>query len=197
MLNNILLVGAVIVILLGTIFPSISESVRGVKVSLNASFFNNVNGPLFLAIILLAGICTVIGWKQASLGLFRRILWPLAGAIIIAIILFVTVIKEPVALIAFLICSFVLLSILNEWLPRSSRLHHNVEGNNYLNSGWNLLWSNTQRYGGYIVHTGIILIAIGVIGSSFYSVEKDATLKVGDSINIERYIVTYNGLDSQ
>jgi hypothetical protein len=60
-----------------------------------------------------------------------------------------------------------------------------------------LIWSNSQRYGGYIVHAGIVLMAIGIIGSSFYSADKEDTLKVGDSINIKQYTVTYTGLEFQ
>ncbi len=95
LLNNLLLVGAAFAIFLGTIFPVISEVVRGAKISVGPPFFNQVNGPIFLAIILLAGICTLIGWRQASIkNLIRNFLWPLVAALILLIVLFVLGIRE-------------------------------------------------------------------------------------------------------
>ena len=196
-LNNLLLVGTTLVILTGTVFPAISEAVSGVKVSLNASFFNAVNGPLFLAIILLAGICTVIRWKNASLiTLLKNILWPLMVSIVIAVILFATVIKAPGALLAFFICAFVFSSIISEFISEA-KVRDRVLGYSNVKTWATLIWSNSQGYGGYIVHAGIVLIAVGVIGSSFYSVEKEETLKIGDSLSLNQYTLTYAGLDSQ
>jgi cytochrome c-type biogenesis protein CcmF len=195
LLNNILLTGTSLVILVGTIFPSISRAVSGLNIDLNASFFNQVNGPLFLAIILLTGICAVVGWKQASIrNVLRRLLVPLVGAIVITIILFITAVREAVPLIAFMICAFVLFSVLNE-LIRGARVRHISGGDSYFTAWWKMLRAGPQRYGGYIVHAGIALIAVGVIGSSFYNVQTEATLKVGSSLQIKQYSITFNGLE--
>jgi cytochrome c-type biogenesis protein CcmF len=197
LLNNILLVGTTLVVLIGTVFPTISETLRGVKVSLNASFFNKVNGPLFLIIILLAGICTIISWKKASLKqILKNIMWPFITAIIFGFILFVTIIREPVALFAFFVCIFVLATIVSEFI-NGARVRRKLLGDTYLKTWAKLIWSNSQRYGGYIVHAGIVLMAIGIIGSSFYSVEKEETLKIGDSIKLNQYTVTYKALESK
>ena len=77
LLNNLLIVGAAFAIFLGTVFPMISEAVRGVKISVGPPFFNQINGPIFLAVILLTGVCALIGWRRASIrNLFRNFLWP-------------------------------------------------------------------------------------------------------------------------
>jgi len=197
LLNNFLLVGATLVILVGTIFPAVSELFSGAKVSLAASFFNKVNGPLFLGIILLSGVCTIIGWRRATfVKLLKNSLWALIASAVLVIVLFITVTREPVAIIAFSLCIFVLLSILAEWF-KDIRARHKATGDNYGLAWWDLLRFNAQRYGGYIVHIGIILMAVGVVGSSFYSVEQAVTLNRGDSVNVQRYTITYDGMDAR
>jgi len=196
LLNNLLLVGAAFTILLGTIFPLISEAIRGVKVSVGAPFFDQVNGPIFLAIILLTGICALIGWRRASLrNLVRNFLWPLVAALVLGIVLFVFGVRQWYALISFFLCSFVLFTILYEWF-RGTRARHRMRAENYLKAFWGLIWANRPRYGGYVVHIAIVFIAIGVVGSSAYDVEKDATLEQGESMTINDYTLTYENLDS-
>jgi len=196
LLNNLLLVGAAFAIFLGTVFPVISEAVRGVKISVGPPFFNQVNGPIFLAIILLTGICALIGWRRASIkNLARNFLWPLVAALMLGIALFFLGIREWYALVAFLVCGFVLSTIVYEWF-RGTRARHRLRAENYLKAFLGLIGSNRPRYGGYIVHIAIILIAIGVVGSSFYSVEKEAALMPGESMTIKDYTLTYDNLDS-
>ena len=196
LLNNLLLVGATFAILLGTFFPIISEAVRGVKVSVGPPFYNQVMGPIFLAIILLAGICALIGWRRASIrNLMRSFLWPLLAALLLGLVLFILGIRQWYALLAFLVCGFVLFTILYEWF-RGTRARHRTRAENYPKAFWGLLLANRPRYGGYIVHIGIILLAIGVVGSSFYNTENEAILKPGESMTIGNYTLTYESKDS-
>ncbi|MFC2018612.1 heme lyase CcmF/NrfE family subunit [Chloroflexota bacterium] len=191
LLNNLLLVGATFAVLLGTVFPIISEMVRGVKISVGAPFFNQVNGPIFLAVLLLTGICALIGWRRASIrNLVRSFLWPLGAAIALGIALFVLGIRQWYAIFAFVLFGFVLFSVLYQWF-REVRARHRVNARNYLKAFWELLWANRPRYGGYIVHLGIILMAIGIVGSSFYDVEREATLMPGGSMSVGSYTITY------
>ncbi|MFQ5997452.1 MAG: heme lyase CcmF/NrfE family subunit [Dehalococcoidales bacterium] len=195
LLNNLLLVGAAFAIFLGTVFPVISEAVRGVKISVGPPFFNQVNGPIFLTLILLAGICTLIGWRQASIkNLVRNFLWPLVVALILVIVLFVLGVREWYALIAYPICGFVFATIVYEWF-RGTGARHRMRTENYLKAFWGLIMTNKPRYGGYIIHIAVILIAIGVIGSSLYETEKEATIKPGESMTIKNYTLTYENLD--
>jgi cytochrome c-type biogenesis protein CcmF len=195
LLNNLLLVGAAFAIFLGTVFPVISEAVRGVKISVGPPFFNQVNGPIFLAVILLTGICALIGWRRASIkNLIRNFLWPLAVALILVIGLFFLGIKQWYALVAFSVCGFVITTVLYEWF-RGTRARHRMRAENYLKAFFGLIWANRPRYGGYIVHIAIILIAIGIIGSSLYNVEKEAILMPGESMTIKNYTLTYDNID--
>ncbi|HEX7474375.1 MAG TPA: cytochrome c biogenesis protein CcsA, partial [Dehalococcoidales bacterium] len=191
MLNNLIFLGTTALIFIGTLFPLFSEAVGGSKVSLSTSFFNQVNSPLFMVIILLAGVCTLIGWRQLTLSqLLKEMAWPLAAAVVLSVALGLMAVKQPVALVAFSVCIFVLISILATWFKETLARRRSC-GNNVAAAGWNLARSNSQRLGGYTVHTGIILIAVGVIGSSFFGAQKEANLKVGDSITVGQYAVTY------
>ena len=173
----------------------ISEAVRGVKITVGAPFFNQVNGPIFMAIILLTGICAVIGWRRASIKrLVRNLLWPLVAALVLGIGLFFLGIREWYVLVAFLLCSFVLFAILYEWF-RGTRARHRMNAENYLKAFWSLIRANRPRYGGHIVHIAIVLIAIGVIGSSFYDAEEKATLMPGESMSVKNYTLTYEDTD--
>ena len=196
LLNNLLIVGAAFAIFLGTVFPVISEAVRGVKISVGAPFFNQVNGPIFLAVILLTGICALIGWRRASTkNLVRNFLWPGVATIGLGVALFISGIREWYALIAFPMLGFVLFTIFSEWF-RGTRARYRMGTENYLKAFWGLIMANKPRYGGYIVHIGIVIFAIGVVGSSFYSVEKEAALRPGDSMTIKNYTLTYENMDS-
>jgi cytochrome c-type biogenesis protein CcmF len=196
LLNNLLLVGAAFTIFLGTFFPLISEAVRGVKITVGPPFYNQVMVPIFLAVILLAGICALIGWRRASIkNLLRNFLWPLVAALIVGIVLFILGIREVFALIVFPLCTFVVSTILYEWF-RGTRARHRMRAENYLKALWNLIGANRPRYGGYIVHIGIVIMAIGVVGSSLYDVEKEATLTLGESMTINNYTLTYENIDN-
>ncbi len=195
LLNNLLLVGAAFAIFLGTVFPLLSEAVRGVKITVGPPFFNQVNGPIFLAIILLTGVCTLIGWRRASIkNLIHNFLWPLVGAVILGIILLLLGITELYALIGFPVCGFVLFTILYEWF-RGTIARHRTRTENYLKAFIKLIGTNRPRYGGYIVHISILLIAAGVIGSSLYSAEIETTINPGESITINEYTLNFEGTD--
>jgi cytochrome c-type biogenesis protein CcmF len=196
LLTMILLLASTMLILIGTVYPAFREAFTGVKLSLNASFFNTVNGPLFFLIILTVGICTMIGWKHSSLyQLFKKVLWPLVAAVIVAIVILVLWVRAPIVLIGIFVLTFVLSSIVSEFI-RAAGLRNRIRGGGYLKSWSTLIGSNSQRYGGYIVHAGIVLMALGIIASSFYGTNKEGTLKVGDSIDIKQYSVKYEGLTS-
>lgn len=194
--NNLLLIAAAFAILLGTFFPLISEAVRGVKISVGPPFYNQVLVPIFLAIILLAGVCALIGWRRASTrNLIRNFLWPVVATLIAAILLFILGIREWYAIVAFSISGFVIFTILYEWF-RGMRARHRTRSENYLKALWKLLMTNRPRYGGYIVHIGIVIFALGVIGSSLYDVEKETTLMPGDTMTIGNYTLIYESMNS-
>ncbi len=193
--NNVLLVGAAFAVFLGTVFPLISEAVRGVKVTVGPPFFNTVTAPIFLGLVALMGICPLIGWRRASKdNLLRNFLYPFGIALVIVALLFVLGIREAPALIGLGLTTFVTFTILLE-IFRGVRARHRASGQNYVQAVGTLVWGNKPRYGGYVVHLGVIMMAIGIIASQAYQVETEVTLTPGQSAQLGGYTFLYQGLD--
>jgi cytochrome c-type biogenesis protein CcmF len=191
-LNNLLLIGSVAVIFFGTVFPAISEAVRGVKIEVGRAFFNQVDGPVLLATLLLIGVCTLIGWRVSSTReLARNLLYALAAGAATAAVLFVFGIRQWYAVAAFAICAFVLFGVIYQWASENMA-RQRTRGEKGVRVFWELVRTNRPRYGGYLVHIAMVVMAIGVIGSSAFTTEKEAGLKPGQSITIDKYTLTYD-----
>lgn len=196
LLNNLLLVGAAFAVFWGTMFPVISEAVRGQKVTVNAPFFNQVVGPIFLAIVVLMGICPLIGWRRASTeNLLRNFRLPVAAAAVAAVLAVVFGGLQVVAILGLAASGFVIGTLGLEFY-RGARAKSRLLGKNTVLSLPLLVWGNKPRYGGYLVHLGIILMAIGVIGSTVFKLEKDVSLTPGQEATIGSYRIVYDGLSS-
>jgi cytochrome c-type biogenesis protein CcmF len=196
LLNNLLLVGAAFAIFWGSVFPILSEAVRGVKTTVGPPFFQQVTGPIFLALLLLMGICPLIGWRKASPeNLARNFLFPLGTGVATAVLLLAFGMRPIFAALAFAVLAFVAASVLLEFY-RGVRARHRGRGESYAIAVPRLIWANKPRYGGYIVHVGVILIALGVVGSQMFATNIEATVKPGETIQIRDYVLTYQGLTS-
>lgn len=195
LLNNLLLVGAAFAVFWGTVFPLISEAVRGVKITVNAPFFNQVVGPILLALVVLMGICPLIGWRRASReNLIRNFAYPFAAALASAPLLyFVLGIQVVYAVAAFSASVFVLSTLLLEFY-RGARAQRKLTGRNYAVCLARLVWGNKPRYGGYIIHLGIILMAVGIAGSQAFKLEREITLDRGQEASLGGYRLVYEGL---
>jgi cytochrome c-type biogenesis protein CcmF len=194
LLANILFVLATAVIFIGTIFPGISEAIGGTKIEVGPSFFNQVNGPLFSVIILLISICTLIGWNTTKISnLIKKLLWPGVISAIVAILFFVFWFKDWKSLLAFFFAFLVFFTIMSTWF-RNIISRRRATGENSLNSFLSLFRINKNRYGAYIVHLGIVLMAFGIVGSSLFDLEKMDTLYMGDTLEIGSYTLQFNGL---
>lgn len=192
--NNLILVGAAFATFWGTMFPVISETIRGEKITVGPPFFNQVNIPIGLALLLLAGICPLISWKRASINnLKRNFLTPFLVSIICGIALIPIGIGHIFAWFSFTISIFVLTTILMEF-HRSAKARREVTGEGFVKALITLIRRNKRRYGGYIIHIGVVLMYIGITGTS-YNIEKEATLKNGESMSIGNYKLTYRGLN--
>ncbi len=192
--NNLILVGATFATFLGVVFPLISEAVRGVKVTVGPPFYNQVNGPIFLMLLLLMGICPLIGWKRASKSnLLRNFLYPFVVGIVVAVILIALGKRQPLAVIAISTSGFVLTTIFMEWF-RGIRARHRSRQENYLKAFAKLIMSNRPRYGGYIVHVGIIILAFSIAGTMAYSTSIEASIKPGETVSLGKYTLRYDGM---
>jgi len=194
LLNNLILVGAAFATLWGTIFPMVSEAVTGKKVTVGAPFFNQVNGPIFFALIVLIGICPLIGWRRATAeNLARNFLRPLVVSIVTAIGLFVIGVRDGYGLLSFSAVAFVLATIgLEFYRGMLTRVRQYSE--NPATALIKLIANNRRRYGGYIVHIGVILGVVGIAGSTFYQFETQANLKPGETMQVKNFTLQFDGL---
>jgi cytochrome c-type biogenesis protein CcmF len=194
MLNNILLFIVTFVVFWGTIFPTISELVSGTSISVAASYFNQVAIPFLLAIVLLSGICVLITWRRISAKLLKRnILWPVVAALVVVIVLVAFGVRHWYALLIYFICAFVISALFSQWFREIMALSQ-AKAINWFKACWGLFVANRSRYGGFMVHIAIILIAIGVTGSSLFDVEKEAELLPAQSMTINDYTITFDSL---
>jgi cytochrome c-type biogenesis protein CcmF len=192
--NNLLLVGSCFAILWGTMFPVVSEVIQGTRVTVGIPFFDRVNGPILLAMIFVMGVCPLIAWQKSTLKNLRdNFLTPILIGAVVAAALFANGIKNGWALISALIITFVFVVHIIEFV-RGTRARMKMTNENVFIAFYHLITRNRRRYGGYIIHIGIILMAMGIVASSIYDSEELKTIKVGESIFIKDYVLTYEGL---
>src|SRR3990172_4043429 len=190
--NNLILVGAAFSVFLGTIFPMISEAVRGVKISVGAPFFNQVNVPIGLALLLVMGLCPLLAWRKASLAnLSRNFLFPGGLGLLTAVGLVAAGVRQPVAVTAFALSAFVTATILLDF--HRGAMVRRGHGEPYPLALGRLVLRNRRRYGGYVVHLGVILLFAGMAGSTFSS-QQEAVLRPGQTVAINQYTLRYEGI---
>jgi cytochrome c-type biogenesis protein CcmF len=192
--QNVLFLTVAFVTLWGTIFPVFSQAAAGEVITVGAPFFNRVNGPILLGIVFLMGVGPSLPWRRASrANLTHMLRYPVLMALAIGVILFAAGIRYPAALLGLMLCVFVIAGVLREWV-RGTRVRHR-RGESYPIAFMRLLGSNRPRYGGYIVHLAIIMLAVGAIGSSFYSIQRDFAVSPGETIDFDSYSLKYIGVE--
>lgn len=193
LLNNVLLVAATFTVFFGTIFPLISEAVRGVKVSVGMPFFNQVNVPLFLGLIFLMGVGPLIAWRRASLeNLKRNFMWPAVVGVVAAAVVFLLGVRSTLAVLSLALAAFVTATIAVD-VVRATRARMRL-GEAVPRALGGLLLRHNRRYGGFVVHLGILVIALGVTGSQAWSVQTETTLRRGEHAQLAGYRVRFDGL---
>ena len=193
--NNLILLAACFAILWGTLFPVLSEWVTGSKISVGPPFFNKVNVPIALFLLLLTGVGPLLAWRKTSFdALKRNFAWPLAGGVIAGGVAFAFGFRNFYALICLVLSVFVTLTIASEFY-RGARVIASRDGANVITAMGDLTMRNTRRYGGYVVHFGMVLIFIGIMGSAFnQDVQKE--MAAGDTISIGSYTIVCQNFDS-
>jgi cytochrome c-type biogenesis protein CcmF len=191
--NNVILVVITFTIFLGTIFPVLAEAVRGVKVSVGAPFFNKVTVPLAYALLVLMGIGPLIAWRRASWdNLKRNFTYPtLAALAVAASTLFWT--HNLYALISFSVCAFVTGTIVLEFYKGVRARRQLAPGTGVPQALWTLFARNRRRYGGFVVHFGVVVTIIGITVSSNFAVEKEVRLARGEVVHVGDYDLRYDG----
>ena len=190
--NNVLFVAAALAVLWGTIYPIVAEAIGGIRLSVGPPFFNTIFTPIGLAIIGLAGVGPLISWRRMSKGvLFRMIRAPLIAGVLTAVALGLGGVSSAGALLSFGLCAFTATAIAGEFM-RGSRVHRRRDNAGLLSSLNQTLLRNRRRYGGYVVHLGVLLIVIGFAGSAG-KIERRAEMRQGERLEIGDYTLTYEG----
>ncbi|HSD61353.1 MAG TPA: heme lyase CcmF/NrfE family subunit [Burkholderiales bacterium] len=181
--NNLLFVGIAFSVLWGTLFPILSEAVRGTKISVGPPFFNKVNVPLGLLLLALTGIGPLIAWRKASTAnLKRQFTWPLVTGLVVLALCLVTRMSNLYAAVALTLAGFTAGTLFQEF-ARGTTARRKMYGESLPLAFGRLVARNRRRYGGYIVHLGMLIYFVAFAGYAFRT-EIEATLKPGDSATL-------------
>ena len=192
--NNLILLAACFAVLWGTLFPVLSEWVTGNKISVGPPFFNKVNVPIALFLLFLTGVGPLLAWRKTSYDALRRnFAWPLAGGGLAGVIAFAFGFRQFYPVVCLILSVFVTLTIGSEFY-RGARVISSRDGTNILTAAGELTMRNTRRYGGYIVHLGMVVVFIGITGSAFnQDIQKE--MGPGESLSIGPYTILCQDFD--
>ena len=194
LLNNWILLGSAFAVLWGTVYPALSEAIGNQKVSVGASYFNSVMVPLGLVLLGLTGVGPLMAWRRTSpRALLKIFAWPLVAALVAAPGLWALAQWQTGAATSFCLAVFVTVSIVSEFI-RGTRARSNMTGEGKIESFVNLIAKNKGRYGGYLVHLGIVMMFVGFAGSFGNDVKGPIALKPGQTLQIGEYTLLYKGL---
>lgn len=189
LVNNLLFAAFTFVVLLGTVFPLIVEAVQGRRVSVGAPFFDQMTAPLALGLVLLLGVGSALPWGRADPDLLRRkFVVPLALSAIAGVVLFLVGVRE---FLGGLTAVFAVLSaslLVGEFLE-PARVRRKAHGESWPRALLRSSLANRRRYGGYIVHFGVLLVAIGIAASSSYRQESEWRADPGERQEFGGYAI--------
>ena len=194
LLNNWLFLAICFAVFWGTVFPILSEWVQGEKITVSAPFFNKVNLPLGLGLLILTGVCPLIAWRKASFRNFRRnFLYPLASGLVTGSVALLLGVRQLIPLVFFSACGFVMATIVFEFY-KGARARQVIRPTGFLTALKDLTLMNKRRYGGFAIHAGVVLVFFGIISSSFFRTEENFTVAKGDAFSIGDYTLVFKGL---
>ena len=196
--NNLLLLALCLTILWGVVYPLLSEAVRGEAVVLGRSYFDFFLRVFGLPLLLLMGIGPLIAWRKASLrSLVTTFRWPTTVALATGVLLLALGAGSSVpGLVTYTFSAFVVATIVMEF-ARGTRARKALGAESWPGAFQSLISRNRRRYGGYVVHAAIVLLAIGIAGSSAFDSVAEAKLRPGESMDVGKYTLAYRSLDER
>jgi cytochrome c-type biogenesis protein CcmF len=169
----------------------LSELFTDNKITVGPPYYNQTVGPLLVPLVLLMGIAPLVSWRAASLPALGRLTWLPAALATIVIVLLAALHAAPIfALVGFWIVTFTAATTLIEY-GRGAQTRHTAAQESYPLALWNLIGRNRRRYGGYLIHIAVVLIALGIIGTNFYQVETQRSLEPGQALTINDYTLRF------
>jgi cytochrome c-type biogenesis protein CcmF len=189
--NNWILLFAALFVLFATMFPTLSEAITGERLTVGPPFFNKWMAPIGLALLLLTGIAPLLAWRKTTLTNLRdEFLWPVALTVAGTTALLALGVRVWSSGICFALCMFVTVSILQEFW-RGARVRQETTGTDVATALIGLIGRNKRRYGGYIVHLGIVLIFLGFAGDG-YKQEEQVLLRPGQATTVGRFTIRHD-----
>ncbi len=193
--TNILLALLAFVVFMGVLYPTIQKAVSGAQVGLNTQYFSSTTVPLALILMLLTAICPLLPWKGSDPRQLKiDALWTVTPAVIALIVVVVLGVHKPYAVISFTLATFAFASVVLQY-ARGLRNRHKATSSNWLRSLGGMIWTNRSRYGGFIVHAGLIIVLVGITGSYTFKQVIDTDVTKGQTLALGSYVLTYEGLD--
>ena len=191
LLNNLLFMGILAVCFWGVNYPLISELITGQKVTVGPPFYEGATGPLFGGLLLLMGIAPLSAWGHSTFKTLGKAVWkPFIVSVGVLVLAFALGVTAPIALLAFWLCGFVASITLYEY-GRAVWARHRATREILPVALWRLAGKNRRRYGGYIIHLGVVLMALGVIGINMFQTTTQGTIAQGQSLTLGSYTITY------
>ena len=194
LLNNLLFISVLVVCFWGVVFPIISQLVTGQTVTVGPPFYQTAVAPLFAGLMLLMGIAPLSAWGHSSIKTLGRAIWkPAVAALVIAVLLFFTYTNNAIALVGFFLVTLVLFVTLQEfWRATFARMR--AQSENLFIAFWHLVGRDRRRYGGYVIHISMMLMAIGILGINLFQVQTQGTVSENNSLSLSGYTVKYDSM---
>jgi cytochrome c-type biogenesis protein CcmF len=193
LVNNWILLFAAMFVLFATMFPTLSEAVTGERLTVGPPFFNKWMAPIGLVLLFLTGAAPLLAWRKSTAqNLREQFLWPLATAIAVSGAMVALGVRVWSSGICFALCAFVVATITQEFW-RGARVRQGGTGTDMLTAVVGLVGRNKRRYGGYVVHLGIVLVFFGFAGDGFKQ-EEQVLLKPGEQASVGHYTVRFDSI---
>ncbi len=208
LVNNLLFVGLAVVCFWGVLFPVLTEALgivgqkipalasifTGQKVAVRTDYYNRATAPLFAGLLLLMAVAPLSTWKLSTQKTIGSAIWkPFTASLLVVPLTWLADMRSWVAILGFWLCAFVILVTLNEF-RRAAWARHKSTGEALLPSLWNMVGKNRRRYGGYIIHLAMVLMAVGIIGTKVFQTETQATISQGSQLTLGQYTVHFDSL---
>lgn len=194
LLNNLVFMSILAVCFWGINYPLLSELVTGQKVTMGPPFYESTVGPLLALLLLLMGIAPLTAWGRSTWKTLGRSVWrPALLAFLLVVALLLGGVRQPGALLGFGLAALVGFVTVYEY-GRAAWMRHRTQGESALLALWQLAGRNRRRYGGYLIHLGVVLMSLGVIGIEFFQSETQGLLRPGESLEVAGYRLTYQSL---
>jgi cytochrome c-type biogenesis protein CcmF len=191
--NNWILLFSAFFVLFATMFPTLSEALRGRRLTVGPPFFNKWMLPIGLILLLLTGVGPLLAWRKSTLkNVVEQFLWPSVAALVTGVALYAVGVRVWTSGLCFALCAFVVTTIVQE-LVRGAQVRKGATGTDIITAMIGLVARSRRRYGGYIVHVGITLMFLGFAGQGFHR-EEQVPLKVGQQTTVGPFTIRHDAL---